>query len=258
MNTRYALFTLGLLSWNLLSAQSYCSPTFLNGCTLWRNLSVNVGTINWVAGSDCFVSDFTSQSTVLTPGVAEPMTVSSGNWTGCAVWVDLNNNQNFEDSENLFHQYVGGDPSFTYNFTITLPPGTPAGSYRMRIIAGWGTDGFTPGSINGYGPCGNYQYGNFNDFTVVVSGSTAVAAQASSPLRISPNPTADRVTVVNGTTAVIAHVELRTLDGRLVMDLPVAGLSGPISADLSTLPCGTYLLTGRSQDEVWTTRVVKE
>ena len=130
-----------LLSCMFSAKAQYCVPTFSFGCSQWNNQTVVIGDINWsLDATDCSISDYTDMSTEIVPGVATPMLVTNGHWCGCAVWVDLNNNQAFEANENLFYNYTGGDPSFDYNFDITLPAGTPVGSYRMRVVAGWGSD----------------------------------------------------------------------------------------------------------------------
>lgn len=243
-----------------LTAQ-YCSPTFTNGCLLWRNQEVNIGTIGWTLGaSDCLLSDYTAQSTVLTPGVAAPMTVASGNWTGCAVWVDLNNNAAFEDSENLFYSYVGGDPSYTYSFSITLPIGTPAGSYRMRVVAPWGSDGFLDTNVNGYGPCGSYQYGNFDDFTVIVSG-TGVAGPIDdrhAGLVLAPNPCTDLVNVTAPGDDPLEGILILGTDGRLLKAFPLASAMRTAIIDLTELAPGTYVVRSLGGGSVWTTRVTKQ
>jgi hypothetical protein len=146
----------------------YCSPTFTNGCFSWRNQNIVIGSINWSLGStSCTISDYTSLSTTVTAGETLPMTVTNGNWCGAGVWVDFNSDFSFDDSENLFHAYQGASTA-TYNFNITIPANVAAGSYRMRVIAGWGTDTFDNTSSNGYGACGTYQYGSFQDFTLQV------------------------------------------------------------------------------------------
>ncbi len=154
---------------------TYCSPSFLNGCTLWGNQSVVLDSINWSL-SDCTISDYTALSTTLVAGDSVAMSVTSGVWCGATVWIDFNNDEVFDSLENLFHSYVGADPSYTYDFYITIPPGTPAGSYRMRVIGAWGSDGYTVGGGNGWGGCGSFQYGNFDDFTIHIAGGGCVVA----------------------------------------------------------------------------------
>lgn len=242
---------------SIVQAQ-YCSPTFANGCFNWYNQQVTIGDIDLPIGSaECGTSDHTALSTVMEPGVAEPMTVISGVWTGCAVWVDLNNNMTFEDSENLFHNYVGGDPSFTYTFDLTLPPGTPDGNYRMRVIAPWGSDGFTPGSSNGFGPCGSYQYGNFDDFTLTVGTGTGEASHDAYPVRIRPNPTMDQVSISSADGRPIQRILVVGADGRTVLNTPAALNSGTTGVDLSALPAGTYAITLVDGAGTRTVRVMK-
>ncbi len=254
---RSLLLTACLLTLGSSPAQ-YCSPTFANGCFNWRNLAVTLGTINWTAGSDCYVSDFTALSTAVTPGVPEPMTVTSGNWTGCAVWIDLNDDLAFSADENLYHAYVGGDPGYTYSFNLTVPESAPAGSHRVRVIAGWGSDGFTEGSANGFGPCGTFQYGNFNDFTVVVTGSSGMAAAHALPLKVAPNPATDRLDVrlPDGSRAVRAH--LVAADGRSVRQLLSTPSDGRLAIDLTGVARGAYLLQVETDRGVHTARVTKD
>lgn len=260
MKLRSTAFSVIIAAASPLTAQ-YCSPSFTSGCFLWRNQEVNIGTINWTLGaSDCMLFDYTAQSTVLTPGVAEPMTVVSGNWTGCAVWVDLNNNGAFEDSENLYYSYVGGDPSYTYSFSITLPMGTPAGSYRMRVVAPWGSDGFLNTNVNGYGPCGSYQYGNFDDFTVIVSG-TGVSEPISDQyegLVLAPNPCTDLVSVATSGEDPLERVVIVGTDGRLVKEFTLANATHTSVLDLAKLAPGTYVLRAFGGGSVWTTRVTRQ
>ncbi|MFM7729410.1 MAG: GEVED domain-containing protein, partial [Flavobacteriales bacterium] len=133
----------------------YCSPTFANGCFGWNNKTVVLGSINWALGSSaCATSDYTALSTAVSPGQTLPMTVSNGAWCGTGVWVDFNSDFAFDDTENLYHSYQPSSLQ-TYNFNITIPANTPSGSYRMRVVAGWGTDCFDNTSTNGYGACGS-------------------------------------------------------------------------------------------------------
>lgn len=260
MKLRSAALSMVLAAALPLTAQ-YCSPTFTNGCFLWRNQEVNIGTINWTLGaSDCMLSDYTGQSTVVTPGVAVPMTVVSGNWTGCAVWVDLNNNAAFEDSENLFYSYVGGDPSYTYSFSITLPIGTPAGSYRMRVVAPWGSDGFLDTNVNGYGPCGSYQYGNFDDFTLIVSG-TGVAERINGTLgglSLVPNPCTDLVSVTAPGDDPLERIVILGADGKLLKDFALTNATRTSVLDLADLAPGTYVVQAYGGEAVWTTRLTRQ
>jgi hypothetical protein len=251
----YALVLSFCLAVPQLMAQ-YCSPTFSSGCALWRNQTVNAGTIDWTLGAtSCSTSDYTAQSTTVDAGTPLQMSVSSGNWTGCTVWVDLDNDQEFEHTENLYASYVGGDPSYLYEFTITIPVGTASGPHRMRVIAGWGSDGITEGP-NGFGPCGAYQYGNFDDFTINVSGTTGIAERSLTDVSVAPNPSNGLVRVSLG--AGYEQVIVRAMDGRIVQQVPIIAQPGSVDLDLSAHPEGVYVLECVSATATRTVRLLKQ
>lgn len=222
MLKHYSFVLLALTSGSAC-AQSYCSPIFANGCFNWRSLSILAGSIDWAPGSDdCSVSDYTYLHTTVDAGYSIPMQVSNGNWCGCAVWVDLDNSSSFEESENLYYSYVGGSPSYEYSFNVTIPATTPTGSYRMRLISPWGSDGFLTSNGNGYGPCGDFQYGNFNDFTVNVIGAQSVGeATAADLFTLAPNP-ASGYTVVSAADR-LDRVTVFDVQGRVVEDHQLQG-----------------------------------
>lgn len=186
--------TLATLSTLLIAlsagAQSYCTPFFANGCFNWRTFEVQAGPMLWTPGTDdCWTAIYTGMPIPVEAGTELPMSVTNGVWCGCAVWVDLDQSLSFEPEENLYFAYVGGAPSYQYNFSIAIPAGTPAGAYRMRVVSPWGSDGFLTNNGNGNGPCGSYQYGDFKDFTLDVGGTTSVQTPTLNPMSISPNPT---------------------------------------------------------------------
>lgn len=240
MNTRYTALVILLFSAAISSAQSYCSPTFDFGCFNWRTLSITAGTLDWTPGSDaCDVSDYTGTSVAVNAGDDLAMTVVNGAWCGCAVWVDLDNSSSFEDNENLYYIYVGGSPSYTYDFSIAIPSGMPTGSYRMRVISPWGSDGFLSTNTNGFGPCGSYQYGNFVDLTLDVAGSNGLADGAMPyDLTLAPNPTTGDVVVSTGGAA--EQITVRDTQGRLVLQQRVQG--DRMTLDTRSWDSGLYLV----------------
>ncbi len=222
----------------------YCEPIFLNGCNLWNNQTILLDSINWQLGiTDCTVFDYTSISTTLDRGVSYPMTVTNGGWCGVGVWVDFNNDQGFDSTENLYHNYGNLTSNYTYNFNIMIPGSVNSGSYRMRVLAGWGTDCYTP-SANGNGPCGDYQYGNFEDFTLNVSSSPVGVEKISnniSAIEAFPNPAVSSVTVsikdYNGNESLLQLIDIT---GNVVRSVPVKNKKEVI--DMNDLSKGVYIL----------------
>ncbi|TNE53811.1 MAG: T9SS type A sorting domain-containing protein [Bacteroidetes bacterium] len=166
------ILTLCIGPW-MVQAQGLCVPFFINGCSSWHADFLAVGDIDWTFdGSDCSQSDFTFMEGNLTAGTDIQMEVQNGNWCGVSVWVDFNRDDQYDDSENLYHTGNGGQETVLHQFSIQIPPTTLNGTYILRVITSWGSDGFTPGE-NGSGGCGTYQYGSYNDFTIHVSGGIA-------------------------------------------------------------------------------------
>lgn len=238
MRTPYALTILGFLLASASSAQ-YCSPAVINDCWIWRATNINVGGLNWIAGDllDCDISDFTAQSATVVAGEGTPMTVLNYQWCGCAVWVDLDNSASFEDSENLFHEYAD-DSAATYQFDLLVPSATPVGSYRMRVLAGWATDCYTDTFPSGYGACGTYDYGSFQDFTLQVTDGVGVEETTGSPFSMSPNPSNDAVTISGLSSK--TSVEVLDATGRLLEQHIAQG--DRLVLDLSDRVAGLYFV----------------
>jgi len=76
------------------------------------------------------------------------------------IWVDWNNDFEFEESEEVFFGYKTGFPTFQTG-TITIPTNTSIGNYRMRLRS---TNKNKP-DLNA---CGLRQFGSTTDFTLSV------------------------------------------------------------------------------------------
>lgn len=239
MRNRFTLLFAASLFTSPFMAQ-YCSPTFANGCFNWYSMEVQAGSINWSPGIDaCSVSDYTTLSTTVDAGAILPIRVTNGVWCGCAVWIDLDQSGSFETGENLYYNYVGGAPSYEYQFGITVPAATPSGSYRMRIISPWGSDGFLTSNGNGFGPCGAFQYGDFKDFTVNVLGASQVEESSEgSQVVLSPNPASGIVSI----TGLPASGTVQVFDARGAVMSQTRVSRGSANIDTHGWKPGTYAL----------------
>ena len=216
---------------------TYCEPSFNQGCFGWNNQEISLDSIQWTLGStDCTISDYTSMSTTLVKGIATPMTVLNGAWCGVGVWIDYDLNGDFDSTENLYYQYTAGDPQ-TYSFLIIVPNTVADGAYRMRVIAGWGTDCYTV-SANGYGACGLYEYGNFDDFTVNITSNVGITETKLTDLSIYPNPASSMLNL-NSNLIGESYSIIDPL-GKVVSKGTINSLNSSI--DINNLTNGVYLL----------------
>ncbi len=120
--------------------------------------------------------------TTVNAGSNYPMTVNTGtaNVHDVAVYIDLNNDGDFTDSgETMF---TSNNVTGVHSGTISIPASPPiTGSVlRMRVLADFGG-----GTISG--PCDNPDYGQAEDFGIVISsapGSPPVADFSASPTTV--------------------------------------------------------------------------
>ncbi len=231
----------------------YCEPTFNNGCFSWNNKEITLDSISWTLGSsDCTISDYTTMGTTLTAGLPTPMEVLNGSWCGVGVWVDFDNNGDFDSTENLYYEYTAGDPQ-TYSFLITIPPTAVNGDYRMRVIAGWGTDCYTM-SANGYGACGVYEYGNFVDFRVTVTGgSVGIDENAKNEFAVFPNPASNRINATIKESMIGSEYTIVDQLGKICSNGKFEQSTSSI--DISNLTEGIYILNSGSSKKMF--RVVR-
>lgn len=254
MKKYFYTFSLIVLSSSVSLAQ-YCSPTFLNGCFNWNSHNIELDSIVWELGTtDCAISDYTGLSTTITQGQSMAMMVTNGAWCGVGVWADFNLDNTFDDSENLYHSYQAGDP-MTYDFTITVPASVAAGSYRLRVISGWGTDCFDPTSSNGFGACGSYQYGAFQDFTLHVAAASNVSNTTENvTIQAFPNPTSSDFQLVIPSQYLNATYTITNVVGEVVQSGKLNALSTQINTE--NLSKGVYLLSVLNKTRS-TVRIVK-
>lgn len=138
---------------------------------------VQIGTINNSSGAGSGgYQDFTSVSTTVEKGQSYTVTITP-TWTGSqyneayAVWIDYNKDGDFGDAgEQVWSQAPTQSSPVSGSFTI--PTGAGEGSTRMRVIMRYNA---APTS------CGSFNYGEVEDYTVNIGGSTADTEAPTAP-----------------------------------------------------------------------------
>jgi cyanophycinase-like exopeptidase len=143
---------------------TYCASKGNSATSEWI-AKVAIGSINNTSGINGGYADFSAQSTTITKGTAATLTLTPGYsakrslyWK---VYIDYNNNGVFTDAGEEVYGI------FSRNIltpSITAPAAAVTGSVRMRVIVSYN-------SITS--PCGTYNYGETEDYTLNISASAA-------------------------------------------------------------------------------------
>lgn len=137
---------------------------------------VTLGTINKTstAGNGGY-SDFTAESANLSKGSSNTITITP-TWSGSsynegyAVWIDYNQDKDFEDAGELVWSKAASKTT-PVSGSFTVPSGAKDGSTRMRVSMKYNA---VPTS------CESFEYGEVEDYTVVIGGSGGGDTQAPS------------------------------------------------------------------------------
>ncbi|MVM35969.1 hypothetical protein GO755_38505 [Spirosoma sp. HMF4905] len=188
-----------------------CIPTFTNdGCQY--NITITGVAVNGTdlsQNSGCSPSpngsftSFTAVSGTVTAGQSATFTVTKGTATfpmGGAIWVDLDNNGSFDDSE-LLYQTPESNIVSTFSGSLAIPLSTTASAITMRVISAYNA---IPSD-----PCGIYDYGETEEYTLIVnqpciapiaslSGATSISTGQTTTLSVSLTGTAPYSLTVNG------------------------------------------------------------
>jgi PKD repeat protein len=108
--------------------------------------------------------DFTDMITELEPGETYTVGFETGysNQDAC-LWIDFNNNMEFEDNERLVTDFNLANANQLYTTNIILPENIMPGEKRLRIRANWQNSSMDP--------CEDFSYGETEDYTVAIAGN---------------------------------------------------------------------------------------
>ncbi|MGB3344275.1 MAG: BspA family leucine-rich repeat surface protein, partial [Aequorivita sp.] len=106
-------------------------------------------------------SDFSTQTVEVSAGgeIYYTVSIESGQTAGLKIWIDWNNDLEFDETNELVYQSSDYDDSFTGTFAIPLDA---LGNYRMRIGSSHVPQ---TGPINA---CAHNKNGEYEDYTIVV------------------------------------------------------------------------------------------
>ena len=155
----------------------YCNSASTNNNDEYIS-RVQLGTIDNSSGAE-FYSDFTNQSTDLMEGQSYTITVTP-TWTGqsysegYAVWIDYNDDQDFNDAGELVWSKAASTNT-PNSGTFTVPTETAGTAVRIRVSM----------KYNGIpAACETFNFGEVEDYTVNLGGSTVDTQAPSAPTNL--------------------------------------------------------------------------
>jgi hypothetical protein len=188
-NRMQALFATGGFRVGLLSSQgcsssgggttpTYCASNASNTSYEWIS-NVNIGTINNTStASTGGYGNYTNLSTNLAKGSTATIrltpTYASSTYTEYfKVYIDYNNDKDFDDAGENVYTSAGVTAAVTGTFTI--PSTALTGTTRMRIVMSDATIA---------GPCTTFNYGEVEDYSVNITTSTTTSCNAPTSLTL--------------------------------------------------------------------------
>ncbi len=164
------------------------------------------------------------------------------------VWVDLNDNYTFEESEKLFSGISSSASPTTLAASIQIPDNNDlVGLHRVRI-SGADSGQSTPN------PCYTGSWGESLDFTIDIQPSMSVVDSVFEGLKVFPNP-ANTIVNVNSVEQ-INTVEIFNLLGQKVMSKSLNSTSNQIN--ISELAIGTYIMKIVGDNKSESVKIVKK
>ena len=206
------------------------------------------------ASSGCETyTDNTSESTKVTQGMNYSLSVTVSTCNGdykkaVKVFIDWNGDKDFEDVDELVYTSPTAVATTTHTTNISIPS-THEGSTRMRIVC-------TEGNTSDINACGSYEYGETEDYTVVIEQATTSVNKLHKEmkLKVFPNPTNGIFIIEAEKANSKMEVWIKDINGKTVLERTLTGVRNEL--DLSDQSKGIYFITIKSEGKDTTIKLI--
>lgn len=227
---------------------SFCQPT--GNCTFGDGFELfELGDISNPSGCEGY-GDFTALSTDLVQGETYDLTITTGYGNQFInVWIDFNDNFQFEPSELVVNNQViaagQGPGNFTETITFTMPGDAILGSHVMRAKSNWN-------GPNADDACVDVTFGETEDYTANIQESLGVEEQqiANGDLLVSTLPNNNFDILLNTEFEGGVYMAVFNTLGQQLTYKPIAQTATGyrINLDMSAAASGVYLVRLGSAD----------
>ncbi|OFX46742.1 MAG: hypothetical protein A2046_01160, partial [Bacteroidetes bacterium GWA2_30_7] len=168
-----------------MTTSCYCIPSASSyPCSyLWiSNVTTSGGLSDFNSSSNCATSSFSDFSSTYIASNSQLATTtmsftSSGYAMAYSVWIDFDDDGNFETSERVIANNNSGQ-SFTLTDDFTVPSSAAFGTHKMRVRGEYYSYGAP------YDACNQLSYGETEDYSFTVGCSVSPSITATSPTSI--------------------------------------------------------------------------
>lgn len=150
-------------------AQTYCTTNlYTSGCSFGDNIDnfsfANISqTATGCPSGSVGYSSYLNDTIIVNQGLTYTLTITTNYQNQYfAIWIDTNNDGDFNDPGEFI--WASNMPStLTFTDQVTIPLGTPTGTFRFRIRGNY----YYP--IPASASCSTFTYGETHDYTIVVN-----------------------------------------------------------------------------------------
>ena len=198
--------------------------------------------------------DFTSVSGLVATGSTHPISITlSDAYAGdqALVWIDFDQDHTFQADELVYTSPTSAGP---YTGSISIPVDALLGNTRMRVRL---HDAAPTHGANDT-PCGMSNYGQVEDYTLMIEDGTGINTINTPAFNVFPDPSNGAFTIQSTTMEGNVRVELLDQTGRLVLQqqhvIDVA--SGVIHINaIGSVAAGAYVLRLSTSEGLATRRI---
>lgn len=197
--------------------------------------------------SACLTSAFTTDLIVANNPQTLKLKNGGPNPGVYSAWIDYNNDGAFTTGELIVtNQTITTNTTNTFNFAIPPTGVTVDTPLRMRVIG--------DSQASSTSPCGQLQYGEVEDYIVVINPTMSIIDVTDAKINISPNPSLGIVNIKNDKT--ISEVSVINIKGQTLFNKKYN--QNNISLDIKHLPPAMYFLRITSEDNTITKKIIRK
>ena len=202
--------------------------------------------------SSCLTTAFTTDLVVANNPQSIKLANEGTNVGKYSAWIDYNNDGSFSSSELVVTDEIIGVGSFAtptekiFNFTIPTTGIILDTPLRMRVVGD-----FPGASIT---PCGQLQYGEVEDYSIVLKANALSVEDFVSKPFISPNPSLGIVNINYDKN--ISEVTIINVSGQSVLNKKYN--KSNITLDINHLSPAIYFIRITSENRITTQKIIKE